>query len=597
MNGSVLDPAAQKQKTHNTTHLPPPRENDKIDDNAKDVVEHTRTTTYLRPKVKFAGPKINATKTIKSYILQLRKADPLVQILPLDEENASANDILSHENDLPDEQSAMEKWIEKVEVVGNRLNFIMRISTIDIEKMKKHIFEWSGKTGSYSLFLKEKNVSIFGAGWIHGLSAEYYNRDHIMEYIVKHRSHFRGKVIIYAKEVYHYKERDVKVKTYAIVFDCHMEIKDDFIEFMYSHQWTGRYQQLTFVPYKSNEIFTPKMQAAMVESHNKYLTRITRKIIKIANARVEYEVNGKQISFQDWFASSLVGGSQVVLGVEVAPKNIVRVIYNKDDNHIMATVLAELYDNVGASFGPGVAEVLMDTTQFKNSKQAYNRELDYAKKILAKCDVNPQDPPETQVQTPTRRAQMYFGSYAEATTGTQEEKANVISQSELSQSDTSITTQDSKEIAELRGQLSQLQESHKLLESRLPTAFPSTPDENVPSLQQQINELSTSQKQLESKVTTTLATEVKNTITKEMQPLRESIQNEYKSKHEKFEEKLKPISELFELQNESYETRFKSIQTSMETNVTTTLNNALDAYFKKKESPSGTESSSRGVDK
>ena len=50
-----------------------------------------------------------------------------------------------------------------------------------------------------------------------------------------------------------------------------------------------------------------------------------------------------------------------------------------------------------------------------------------------------------------------------------------------------------------------------------------------------------------------------------------------------------------EEQNEAYDKRLKKIQRSMESSITTTLSNALDAYFNKKIS-SGTEESARGGD-
>ena len=46
---------------------------------------------------------MNVTKTVKSYIFQPRKADPMIQILPLDKSNNSQNDILEGEVVLPDE--------------------------------------------------------------------------------------------------------------------------------------------------------------------------------------------------------------------------------------------------------------------------------------------------------------------------------------------------------------------------------------------------------------------------------------------------------------------------------------------------------------
>ena len=90
-----------------------------------------------------------------------------------------------------------------------------------------------------------------------------------------------------------------------------------------------------------------------------------------------------------------------------------------------------------------------------------------------------------------------------------------------------------------------------------------------------------------------MAKEVKSVVEAELKPLKETMEKEQKIKNENFEGKINAITELMEEQNEAYDKRFQKIQGSMESSITTTLSNALDAYFKKK-TPSGTEESSRG---
>ena len=369
-----------------------------------------------------------------------------------------------------------------------------------------------------------------------------------------------------------------------------MEIKDEFLEFMYTHDWTGRYNQLTFVPYKSNEIFTPSMQAAMVESHNKYLISITRKIIKVSNARVEYETNEGNITFQDWLASSKVGGDSVITGVEVAPDNIVRIIYKKEDMHVMASVFAELYDNVVQSFGKGVAEILLDSTKYKNTKNAHTRELTYAKKIIQKCNINPQAPPES-IPPPQRKAQIVFGSYANAAASTTNTDAHV-----LSQSGTSVVTEESREMTTLKGQLHQLQQSHKELQEQISQPTNATGGDKSEKMQQRINELVESQQKLEDKMTTTLSSEVKKTLELEIKPFHEDLKKKYEQKQQGYEDRFKEITDLVAEQNKKYDNRFHELQTSMNQTMTASLQNALAAYFENK-TPSGTPESSRGASK
>ena len=69
----------------------------------------------------------------------------------------------------------MEKWVAKIETKGRRLEFDMRISTINLQGFKAHIFPWGKSTGNYTAISKDIKVS-----------ARFYNRDHILDYILMH---------------------------------------------------------------------------------------------------------------------------------------------------------------------------------------------------------------------------------------------------------------------------------------------------------------------------------------------------------------------------------------------------------------------------
>ena len=182
-----FNPESQKPKTKPVNeNLPPPKERD-VNESKAPAVKTTRVEIFIRPKLSFNGTNPNATQIIKDYLFQLRKADSMIQIHPIDKSNTSHNDVLESEEELPTTQTEMNPWVQNIKINGRRLFFEMKISTIDFDGLKSHIFAWSKGKGHYTDFSKDKQISeLFPAGWLHGISARFYNRDYIYEYIISH---------------------------------------------------------------------------------------------------------------------------------------------------------------------------------------------------------------------------------------------------------------------------------------------------------------------------------------------------------------------------------------------------------------------------
>ena len=99
----------------------------------------------------------------------MRRADAMFKIHPVDNSNDSQNDILDNEEDLPNNQMKMNPWVQNIKIKGNRLFFDMRVSTIDFEGMKAHLFAWSKGKGHYTTFSRDKKISdLFGP--VHAIS-------------------------------------------------------------------------------------------------------------------------------------------------------------------------------------------------------------------------------------------------------------------------------------------------------------------------------------------------------------------------------------------------------------------------------------------
>ena len=609
----------ENEKQKKTTNLPPPKEKD-VNQTSASAVKTTRVEIFIQPKLAFQGKTPNATKIIKEYLFQMRRADAMFKIHPVDKNNESQNDILDSEEDLPNNQMEMNAWVQNIKIKGNRLFFDMRVSTIDFEGMKAHLFAWSKGKGHYTTFSRDKKISeLFPAGWLHGISARHYNRDHIYEYIIAHKPNLKGFITVYAKTVFYYRKDNSKVKTYAIAIDGSWEKQQEILEFLYEHEWEGRYKKVTYVPYKTNQYFTKEDQVRMTVSQNEYDHSIAKYVIKVKYARNKYETCDGETTFQEWLHKITIGGQKMITGVEVAPNDIVRVIFKKEHRDEVVEVLRNIYTHVLENFGEEISQKLLDFDQCAYESAKHAKELEYGRKLREKHLSNPQtDEHPTQFRD---QARLVFGSYAQVTGSndthniippSQTEKQGILQQQidNLTKSQKELETKMTAAVNEkltntfsqtstitdendFQSQLNNLHENQKKLELRYGNEAYNENNNSQSELESKISELSKAQQKLEQKVTTTLAKEVKSVVEAELKPLKETLEKEQKIKNENFEGKINAITELMEEQNEAYDKRFQKIQGSMESSITTTLSNALDAYFKKK-TPSGTEESSRG---
>ena len=175
----------------------------------------------------------------------------------------------------------------------------MRASITDYKTVKGVIFEWCGKNGSYTNFTTKQISNEFSAGWLHGISANYYNRDHIQEYIESKKPELVNHVSVYAKEVFEYKKDHTKVISYVVFIDGTMEKQHELLEFLYTHKWTAQYSGVTFISHNTSDAFTKEDRLAAIESHNKYLFTVNRIIVNVHGAQNFHNIGGKLITFQD----------------------------------------------------------------------------------------------------------------------------------------------------------------------------------------------------------------------------------------------------------------------------------------------------------
>ena len=147
-------------------------------------------------------------------------------------------------------------------------------------------------------------------------------------------------------------------------------LKMRYLIFLFSHEWDGRYENVSFVPYKSNEVFTREDQMNMMISNNVYQANLARIILKVKDASAEHDLGDEQLSFQDWLFHTTIGGKELIKGVEVAPDDVVRVLFEVADADVVKSTIHNLYQHIVATFGEKIASSMIDENSLQRAKSS-----------------------------------------------------------------------------------------------------------------------------------------------------------------------------------------------------------------------------------
>lgn len=198
---------------------------------------------------------------------------------------------------------------------------------------------------------------------------------------------------------------------------------------------------MTFVPYKSNDVFTREHQIKMMISNNVYQANLARIILKVKDAHVEHDLGSEKISFQDWLLYTTIGGKELIKGVEVAPDDIVRVLFETTDADKVKQAIHNLYPHIVETFGEDIAATLIDENSLKRAKSSSNVEKQHSKRLKEKSG-NPQGPDDmsSYSQPKQQNAPGYYGTYLEVTQGNQTQTSEITNDND-DNNDTDLRSQ------------------------------------------------------------------------------------------------------------------------------------------------------------
>ena len=210
----------------------------------------------VHAKIETKSANFHAPTIIKSFIVQMRKGDSMLQVVPVEKSDYSSSEILEGNNSIPDDKDAMSVWITNLRTVKTKLYFTMKITTIDIATIRSVVYAWCKGKGTWIDFTSLGATTKFFGGWFHKLSPYYHNIDHFANYIYDHKPELRGNIDIYQKQIYAWSDDNKKIIRVGVVIDGDITVKETAFKFLYEHKWSGRYKNVNFIPYSTSEVLT-----------------------------------------------------------------------------------------------------------------------------------------------------------------------------------------------------------------------------------------------------------------------------------------------------------------------------------------------------
>ena len=178
-----------------------------------------------------------------------------------------------------------------------------------------------------------------------------------------------------------------------------------------------------FVQANLSRDFTETHRQKAYEVQNTYIKNTHTQIVETKEHFILAHQQGQPVYFADWLISRTVDNRRFLHRVELQTETLVRLIYHKDDRHLVSEAIVNLYENVTRSFSSQVAERLLGERATHDAKLAsYNAYSMYAQRCAQSLD-------KTVIQsapTPVPKKKLtYYGpkstttptSYANATSG------------------------------------------------------------------------------------------------------------------------------------------------------------------------------------
>ena len=365
----------------------------------KKVVNHisrTKSIYYLHNKIHVEG-KVQAQEIVKMVFRVLRKADPTVVLVPFKKEEATMNNSLDKEEQVPETEDELMKWIKLADKQPyKKFAFSMRVHLTETpEVVKNRIFNWCRDRQHYIEFKQITTANILFAGWLYKIHKQFHNREELRNWMIKDHEVLKHELHLSPAQVFKNKGDDIgsKAITNGLRVEISFEKRNEIFRALYALNWSkGPYKGALFVPYRENAEFTKEMQLKFINKQNEYLNNVEQRVFKMKGPQwcITNKKNGEKTTFQKWLCATEVNSMKVIESVEVGNNDYVRIVYNKKYKSQIQYIMRHLHTTTKETFGEEVTEKLFSIMHGIQRGDMHDLEEAYSKQLQEALGGNPQ---------------------------------------------------------------------------------------------------------------------------------------------------------------------------------------------------------------
>ena len=388
----------------------PPKKNDKS--------SQIKTIYTLHNRI-HVERNVNAQKVVQMVLKVLRKADPSVLILPY-EKTESQNSFLEHEENVPEEENEIKKWISVADRQPyNKFVFNMKISiTESPEVVKNRIFDWCRGQQHFIEFKRIDSANVFAAGWLYHLHPHQYNRDMLREWMVSKNEALQNHIHLAPAQLFKDKNDKKQAKIKGIRVEVAFEKKEMIMKELYALKWNeGPYKDAQFIPFRANESYTHAMQIQFLEKHEAYINRAKQWVFRMKGAQwtIKNKKTDKMTTYKDWLSKVKVNGKRILDSVEIGNNDYVRLLFQEQYLPDVRHIMRKLYATTEETFGNEKTEAMFCLDKSPEKNDIYELERNHAEMLAKVLQGNPQNDDDDVIPTvsPVKRQKInkvYFGT-------------------------------------------------------------------------------------------------------------------------------------------------------------------------------------------
>lgn len=347
------------------------------------IKEQERHSYTARFKIHIVQDKANVGLILYQIMELWRNADSTSVLHNFFDEEC-ANDMIDHENKIPDDEELLKKYMAGTREVKGKLLFALKFSgKCNMKYIKGQVYPWMAANRSYVTMDKLKSERIITLGFFTKVHPDYHNRTDfkasLEEMLMEQK--IKEKVNLYPRKIWTM-NKGIRIVTRALVIEVPSYRREEISEVLIT-QKNQCYTSAEYVPFSNiNDNAYEQMMANIFTTQNQYLHSLDQKTVYgVNNAQEEILTKrGIEITFQDWVEQLAYDGIHFIDTCEIGQNGSLHIIYEKKYEHLiqklfssdMATTARDFFHEevVKKIFGTNVPKVV-GTRQFTPSEIAY----------------------------------------------------------------------------------------------------------------------------------------------------------------------------------------------------------------------------------